>query len=143
MEGVRSFLDRSRPLPLHVFIPFWCKQPELFLEEKERIQCLNIHREVKILAKGLPILERLVLSLRVDIPEDSVTNSKEFLDITRYPRLSDLIIDNAHVFLMRAFAETSSFPPLQVLSTVCGTELLVFNHSKVRDYLNFAQDGDG
>jgi hypothetical protein len=118
MDGVRLFLARSRSLPFHVFVPFWYKQPELFLEEKERIQCLKLYSGLSILTSEFPILRRLEIDIGAweDIDRISATAKAGLLDVARYSMLSELSIERRNSSLMRAIAKTLHLPPLQVLS---------------------------
>lgn len=123
-EIVLVFLERSRPLPVHIGISSRMTpvQREALYTATERIQCFSVQSECSILTRSFPVLEMLNLAILYDASSPIFplpTKSTSLLEVSRYPKLRELHIFGLVTPLLRAIAPAPSFPPLQVLSIDC------------------------
>jgi hypothetical protein len=121
-EIILAFLERSRPLPVHIRIsPCMTPTQRMALRTAtQRIRCLHVELECSILMSHFPLLERLDLAISYDAGSREVPcTTASLLDVSRYPKLRELNIIVLMTSLLRAIAPAPSFPPLQVLSIDC------------------------
>jgi F-box-like len=109
------FLQRSKPLPLHVFIPSVAgnKQLEMLRSATDRIICLKLANNLRFLQSQFPALERLELHL---------TFGYYLFQLSQFPQLRELALASNYTPVhLRLSEQQTGFAGLRKLKISCGS----------------------
>jgi hypothetical protein len=117
------FLERSKPLPLHIVVPQVSGDEllEVLSTAAERIVCMTIINSCRFLQNQFPILEQLVLVMSSEADhKNRIPGLKSLSKATQFSQLRELCLISISAPPLDSILDVrGGFPGLQKLEVVC------------------------